>query len=73
VKKKCYNKGVERGFDSIKTCYALSRLNPAGYRLLLLRFDIDALHDALPRQTVDNDGITPVRPAYMNGQPTSVQ
>jgi hypothetical protein len=23
VKKKCYKKGIERGFDSIKTCYAL--------------------------------------------------
>jgi hypothetical protein len=24
VKKKCYNKGIERGFDSIKTCIALA-------------------------------------------------
>jgi len=23
VKKKCDNKGIERGFDSIKTCFAL--------------------------------------------------
>jgi hypothetical protein len=27
VKKKCDNKGIERGFDSIKTCYALQHFS----------------------------------------------
>jgi len=26
VNMKCYNKGIERGFDSIKTCIALEQL-----------------------------------------------
>jgi hypothetical protein len=33
-----------------------------------LRLDIEALHDTLPGKIVDNDGITTIRAAHMNGQ-----
>ncbi len=38
-----------------------------------LRLDVETLHHALPGKIVDNNGITAVRPAHMNGQFPPVQ